>query len=987
MKGKKYLKGSLCLILAFSMLVSSTYAKTEYNEITLLEEVENEYTGTPMAAPRLETIAFSDVPNGHWAKESIARAGALELIKGWDDHYYPSKNVSRAEMLGICVRLMGRNMEAENSTNATLANWDKNVSTKYLWAIGHMKICQQLGFILDTDYNDAVYPDQTALSEDKGNFLADNGALRAEVAKWICQTLEIIAPDVVNQNTYDFHYSNIYKYNDWNSIPMEYRVYVDMLNKLDVMIGSDGCFYPNKRITRAEVAKLLENLDNNYYNFAGLTKKMGYVADILYDVEQQNDEDFRHIYTYFRSYDGRVDRMHTTQSRNNIGQITKNETVVYKGGAVGAAARLVKGDIVNYLINSDGEVVYVEVEDENLVKVNAKLYDTRFIEDGQITILLNDGRYVTCVLKYELYDKTNKTLLIDDTKYKMDSLPFTTFYTFTMKGNVVTQIDYKGEEEVYKEERGVVQKVDTTNNTIYYYNDKGKVVSKKWASDLEVEKQDYYETSDDIGYIDEVFKEYLFDKMDSSPESIEAGDTIFIQSYSNGEIKSLGVGTNYGVKYGKIKAIEYRGVEGSSIIISYDDETSETMDVEPEVIVKKSGRKTTLSTLQVGDYVRVLYNRGIISPNNVYETIKQINISSVEKEVTDILKGELISFDNYQGEMIFADVEKLESLGWTNFTNIKTIDVDKNCLYYVDDKRVSLDYIKEFMERNGTAYMAIGKSLGKDVIIKLSFRTSRESILGEDNVSYAKGNGEFKLTSDSKSYVADEGTIVVRYGRLVDKEGIMSPDLAKVVLNGDRSAAIVDINEEITNNELGIYRAKIKSLVERKSFEVYSFSKLLDMEWSYMPLERNFEIDAHTDIYSGGAKIMYYDFIDYTDASQIDNIYTIFAMGDEAILLNDIPYVDRGITGQVYKIEGSTFKLKDVVSWNKEKKTWEEISYNDRTLDVEPGDPVVYIKNNEIVDADEIEVGDKLRVMGLDDGLTTKQGSGAYTGYIIYIER
>ena len=99
-----------------------------------------------------------------------------------------------------------------------------------------------------------------------------------------------------------------------------------------------------------------------------------------------------------------------------------------------------------------------------------------------------------------------------------------------------------------------------------------------------------------------------------------------------GTIKSLGVGTNYGVKYGKVKAISYRGVEGSSLVISYDDETSETMEVEPEVIVKKSGRTTTLSTLQVGDYVRVLYNRGIISPNNVYETIKQIKLKVLEKE-------------------------------------------------------------------------------------------------------------------------------------------------------------------------------------------------------------------------------------------------------------------------------------------------------------------------------------------------------------------
>ena len=82
MKGKKYLKGIISLTLALSLFVSNSYAAKDYNEVTLLEEVENEYTGTPMAAPRLETIAFSDVPNGHWAKESIARAGALELIKG-----------------------------------------------------------------------------------------------------------------------------------------------------------------------------------------------------------------------------------------------------------------------------------------------------------------------------------------------------------------------------------------------------------------------------------------------------------------------------------------------------------------------------------------------------------------------------------------------------------------------------------------------------------------------------------------------------------------------------------------------------------------------------------------------------------------------------------------------------------------------------------------------------------------------------------------
>ena len=157
--------------------------------------------------------------------------------------------------------------------------------------------------------------------------------------------------------------------------------------------------------------------------------------------------------------------------------------------------------------------------------------------------------------------------------------------------------------------------------------------------------------------------------------------------------------------------------------------------------------------------------------------------------------------------------------------------------------------------------------------------------------------------------------------------------------------------QEISNNEIGIYRAKIKSLIERTSFEVYSFSKLLDMEWSYMPLERNFEINSKTDIYQGGQKIMYYDFLDYTENSQIDNIYTVFAVGDDAILLSDIPYTKCGVTGTIYNIgDDGTLNIKNAVSYNETTDSWEEISLIDRTIGVAIDTNAVIIKDNEIVD-------------------------------------
>ena len=88
---------------------------------------------------------------------------------------------------------------------------------------------------------------------------------------------------------------------------------------------------------------------------------MGYIADIVYDVYQANDEDTRGIYTYIRSANGKLDRVFTTQSKNNIGQITKNEIIVYKNGAVGTASKLTKGDDVNYLVNENNEVIPIVI--------------------------------------------------------------------------------------------------------------------------------------------------------------------------------------------------------------------------------------------------------------------------------------------------------------------------------------------------------------------------------------------------------------------------------------------------------------------------------------------------------------------------------------------------------------------------------------------------------------------------------------------------
>ena len=85
-----------------------------------------------------------------------------------------------------------------------------------------------------------------------------------------------------------------------------------------------------------------------------------------------------------------------------------------------------------------------------------------------------------------------------------------------------------------------------------------------------------------------------------------------------------------------------------------------------------------------------------------------------------------------------------------------------------------------------------------------------EEVLNQDNVNYAKGNGEIKLTYDATSIMADDGTIIRRYGREVSKESILVPDLAKVILNGNRTAAVIDIIEEINIQIRGFEKVFLK---------------------------------------------------------------------------------------------------------------------------------------------------------------------------------
>ncbi len=98
----------------------------------------------------------------------------------------------------------------------------------------------------------------------------------------------------------------------------------------------------------------------------------------------------------------------------------------------------------------------------------------------------------------------------------------------------------------------------------------------------------------------------------------------------------------------------------------------------------------------------------------------------------------------------------------------------------------------------------------------------------------------------------DEGTIVVKNGKHISANGIMVPDYAQVVLNGQQQAAVVIVKPDSNNSGISIMRGRIAKINEYEDFTVQSHANLRESEWIYSPIERSYTMDYRTLIKEDG---------------------------------------------------------------------------------------------------------------------------------------
>ncbi len=954
------------------------------------DPVRNTYIGRTEARDMIKNINFNDTKGNQYA-ENIARVGALDIIKGYNNNFEPNRVVSNEEIISVLMRMLGLEANAQANAVDIAARQPAGTPLTSLWSLGYLQEAVNVGLLTQGEYNQALALDQSVLEEPA--FIRQDPAKRENIAYWIALTLNFQDPEAF---PLDETIQRIYTYSDFGNISPNRVSAVETITEHGIMGANENTFNPKGSITRGEMAHIISNIDSIYYEINEMTKMKGTVGGIKDAINTTTGQYDGWKNIFVRNEDGFIDVLQYQHNSGNSPQVKERDIPVFKDGNVAGLLSLEEGDEIEYIVKGNISY-YVSVTTPMLVETMdfGKLYEVN-LANGIVRIKdVAKEEIRSYTMANGMYGKDNvgEYITIDGKKIHLNKLPYGSGINLHMKNNIVSSIEYVGEDILITELRGIVIENNPDFGYMRVFNNQGNKVTFNYNTGdlLVVEKQQYYDNDDEIGYIDQVFPNFDYDPRDTTIDQIEVGDIVFIRPSEEDPsyIESISASPNYTMKYGKIKNFVIND-DMINMSIEFDNGVTSMYSMAYSVFITKDGIFTLPTDVQVGDYAKVLVNSAIIDAGYVVESVKELILEGNDRFVTQIVKGQISGINLLQGQLQIQKASEMSNTGWTNYSQVKTFNLkDRNIEIYFQGNRISLDYAERFLKRgDNEAYIAIENNYSGEVVKVVSIYSGRDSFIKNDTVIDVDGSGNFTLSNGFKNYATDQGTIVVRNGRLVSPQNILPYDYAKLAINGGNNAAVVDITQREGNNEILVARGRILSVNEGEYFTVQSMAMLDEDKWVMTPVQRVFEIDNDTIFINGSGNV--YDineFLDYTPDSVYNNVYNIIADGTVAKFVVTSPYSKEMVKGMVYKNEDNTLSLKDMLYLDTKTNTWKVISNANNTATITIPQNGIVLKNNNVVPSNNIVIGNEVQVYTDALDYSNMTPGMSIDGYIIDVQK
>ena len=270
-------KFTTSFLLVSILSLNSVTAFGDTDSTIFIDKINDTYIGTKNAQDIIKNIKFTDVPKNHWAKKSIVHAAALNMIKGYNNKYNPTKAVSNEEAIAFLIRFIGLEQIAQNENNLI-----KNSNAQASWSSGYLKVARDIGLITNEQYNNSIKTSQNSTSQNL--FSKTSPVTREQIASWLVYSINYLKGQdnpliakIINK---------VYNFSDYSNIGLEHINNVEICLDNGFMSGvSDNKFKPKDFLTRSEIAQILANTADIYNEIFGLEKKVGTIIAIK-DVQE-----------------------------------------------------------------------------------------------------------------------------------------------------------------------------------------------------------------------------------------------------------------------------------------------------------------------------------------------------------------------------------------------------------------------------------------------------------------------------------------------------------------------------------------------------------------------------------------------------------------------------------------------------------------------------------------------------------------------------
>ena len=493
---------------------------------------------------------FDDIDEFNWAEKSIEKMAIKGVVKGIDQgKFAPQRAVTKLEAIIMALRVMGYEEDAKSYLEKIIEG-EKEFELKdniAQWAYGYISLAEEKGILDKVDMLD---------------FKLNEPAKRYEVAKYLIRALgyEEEAKDHMDEEL-DFI--------DEANIPLGAVGYVYLANEKDIITGyPDGTFKPNKPVTRAEIAVMVNRLDEKVDSEIDQNEKYAEVVGV------DDDEVTVKVGNQLKEFD-----------------VIDNVPVYNEEGKYVSMDEVEIGMKIKLQFNEKDTVIFIEIkesEDKKIVREYEGKVD--HIDDDEITVKADNIR-----ITFEIEDDV-EILFDDEVEGKLEDI---------LEGDEVELRVNEDDEVVYievdreleeKEYEGEVVDVDDEDITI-------KVDSLRMTFDVE----------DDV--------EILFDdEVEGKLEDILEGDEVELRVNEDDEVVYIEVD----------RELEYEKYNG--YVIDVDDDSLSinisrriiTFDIDSDFEVDFQDEDGEISDLEVGDEITVVLDED----NDVYEIIAKRDLDA-----------------------------------------------------------------------------------------------------------------------------------------------------------------------------------------------------------------------------------------------------------------------------------------------------------------------------------------------------------------------